>query len=89
MAKPALNAIRCNISLPADLVENVDKVCNELGCARSVYIAMALRAKLNSDAMLEKMPEMVTMMHDMMTMAKLMEDKKTSSASGETGGAGA
>ncbi len=89
MAKPALNAIRCNISLPADLVENVDKVCNELGCARSVYIAMALRAKLSSDAMLEKMPEMVTMMHEMMTMAKAMDDKKIASAMGDSGGAGA
>lgn len=89
MAKPALNAIRCNISLPADLVENVDKVCNELGCARSVYIAMALRAKLNSDAMLEKMPEMVTMMHEMMTMAKAMDDKKIGSDTGNSGGVGA
>lgn len=89
MAKPALNAIRCNISLPADLVESVDKLCNELGCARSVYIAMALRAKLNSDAMVEKMPEMVSMMHEMMTMAKAMDDKKIGSAMGETGGVGA
>lgn len=89
MAIQGQNAVRLNISLPAELVESVDKVCNDIGCARSVYIAIALRSKLNSDAMMEKMPEMVTMMHDMMTMAKLMEDKKSASATGETGGVGA
>lgn len=89
MAIQGQNAVRLNISLPAELVESVDKVCNDIGCARSVYIAIALRSKLNSDAMLEKMPEMVTMMHEMMTMAKAMDDKKFGSATGELGGVGA
>lgn len=89
MAIQGQNAVRLNISLPAELVESVDKVCNDIGCARSVYIAIALRSKLNSDAMMQKMPEMVTMMHEVMTMAKLMEDKKSASATGETGGVGA
>lgn len=81
MAIENQKAVRLNISLPSDLVESVDKVCHTIGCARSVYIAIALRSKLNSDAMMEKMPEMVTMMHDMMTIAKAMEDKKTASNS--------
>lgn len=89
MAIQGQKAVRLNISLPAELVESVDKVCNDIGCARSVYIAIALRSKLNSDVMMEKMPEMVTMLHDIMNMAKLMEDKKIASATGETGGVGA
>lgn len=76
MAIQGQKAVRLNISLPSDLVESVDKVCNEISCTRSAYIAIALRAKLNSDAMMEKMPEMVSMMHEMMQMAKLMDDKK-------------
>lgn len=81
MAKQGQNAIRLNISLPSDLVESVDKVCNEIGCARSVYIAIALRSKLNSDAMIDKMPEMVSMIHEMMQLAKQMDDKKSSASS--------
>lgn len=81
MAKQGQNAIRLNISLPSDLVESVDKVCNEIGCARSVYIAIALRSKLNSDAMIDKMPEMVSMIHEMMQLAKQMDDKKSAASS--------
>lgn len=89
MANKPANAVRCNISLPSELVAKVDAVCDELGCARSVYIAMALRAKLNSDAMFEQMPEMVSMMHDMMSMVKSIEDKKTADRSVGSGGVGA
>lgn len=89
MAVNNQNAVRLNISLPSELVENVDRVCNELGCARSVYIAMALRSKLNADAMMEKMPEMVTMMHEMMQMAKVMDENKTAGSSVGSGGVGA
>lgn len=85
----AVNAIRCNISLPSELLEKIDSACEELGCARSVYIAMAVRAKLNSDAMMEKMPEMVSMMHEMMTIAKVMEDKKSADSLVGSGGVGA
>lgn len=85
MANKPANAIRCNISLPSELVAKVDQVCEELGCARSVYIAMALRAKLNSDAMFEQMPEMVSMMHDMMQMAKQAEALKTADGSDGSG----
>lgn len=76
MANKPANSIRCNISLPSDLVAKVDQVCEELGCARSVYIAMALRSKLNSDAMIEQMPEMVSMMHDIVQFAKQAEALK-------------
>lgn len=85
----AVNAIRCNISLPSELLEKIDKACEELGCARSVYIAMAVRAKLNSDAMFEQMPELVSMMHDMMQMAKKAEALKTADGSDGSGGVGA
>lgn len=89
MAIQCQNAVRLNISLPSDLVESVDKVCNEIGCARSVYIAIALRSKLNSDAMMDQMPEMVSMMHEIMTMAKLMDDNKSAAGSDGSGGVGA
>ena len=85
----AVNAIRCNISLPSELLEKIDNACEELGCARSVYIAMAVRAKLNSNAMFEQMPEMVSMMHDMMQMAKKAESLKTADGSDGSGGVGA
>lgn len=89
MAIQGQNAVRLNISLPSDLVESVDKVCNVIGCARSVYISIALRTKLNSDAMMENMPEMVSMMHEMMTMAKLMDDNKSADGSDGSVGVGA
>lgn len=82
MAIQNQNAVRLNISLPSELVESVDKACKEIGCARSVYIAIALRSKLNSDAMMEKMPEMVAMMHEMMSMATLMDERKSADGSG-------
>jgi metal-responsive CopG/Arc/MetJ family transcriptional regulator len=85
----AVNAIRCNISLPSELLEKIDKACEELGCARSVYIGMAVRAKLNSDAMFEQMPEMVSMMHDIMQMAKKAEALKAAGGSEGSGGGGA
>lgn len=82
----AVNAIRVNVSLPSELLEKIDKACEELGCARSVYIGMAVRSKLNSDAMFEQMPEMVSMMHDMMQMAKKAESMKTADGSDGSGG---
>lgn len=82
MAIQNQNVVRLNISLPSELVESVDKACKEIGCARSVYIAIALRSKLNSDAMMEKMPEMVAMMHEMMSMATLMDERKLADGSG-------
>lgn len=89
MAIQNKNAVRLNISLPSELVESVDKVCKEIGCARSVYIAIALRSKLNSDAMMEKMPEMVSMMHEMMSMATLMDERKSADGSDGSGCGGA
>lgn len=81
MAIQNKNAVRLNISLPSELVESVDKVCKEIGCARSVYIAIALRSKLNSDAVMEKMPEMVSMMHEMMSMATVIDERKSADGS--------
>lgn len=81
----SVNVIRCNISLTSELLEKIDKACEELGCPRSVYIAMAVKAKLNSDAMMERMPEMMSMIHEMVSMVKRIEDKKDDDGSDGSG----
>lgn len=75
MAHNANKAIRLNISIRPDLLEKLDSACDSIGASRSAYIALAIQAKLASDAMLEKVPEFVTSLATIAEMAKLAEHK--------------
>lgn len=81
MAHNENKAIRLNISIRPDLLEKLDFACDSIGASRSAYIALAIQAKLASDAMMEKAPEFVSSLATIVEMAKLAEQKKADETS--------
>lgn len=67
---------RLNINLSKDMLDKLNAVCEELGCPRSSYIAMALKQKFQSDEVMSKFPEMMSSMSEMIALAKSMKDNE-------------
>lgn len=58
MAKGEKRRDRLNISLNENIIAELDRRCAETGCPRSVYIAMALKAKWQQEDQIKQMPMM-------------------------------
>ena len=67
---------RLNINLSKDMLVKLNAFCAELGCPRSSYIAMALTQKFQSDEVMNKFPEMMSSMSEMIALAKSTKDKE-------------
>lgn len=67
---------RLNINLSKDMLDKLNAVCEELGCPRSSYIAMALKQKFQIDEVMSKFPEMMSSMSEMIALAKSMKDNE-------------
>lgn len=51
--------MRINITLNDELLKEVDAMASKLNVSRSAYIAFALSQKLQSDKLIETMPQMM------------------------------
>lgn len=51
--------MRINITLNDELLKEVDTMATKLNVSRSAYIAFALSQKLQSDKLIETMPQMM------------------------------
>lgn len=78
--------MRLGINLPDELVEQIDERAKALYISRSAYIATALSQKLQSDKMMDNMPELMQTMKEAFRISKqkslpvgsdeVLEDKK-------------
>lgn len=51
--------MRINITMDEELVKKVDEIANKMYVSRSAYIAFAVSQKMQSDKMLDNMPELL------------------------------
>lgn len=72
--------MRLGINLPDELVAQIDERAKALYISRSAYIATALSQKLQSDKMLDNMPELMQTMKEAVRISK---QKSLSSGSDE------
>ena len=70
---------KLNISLPTPLVDRLRSACHETGATISGYVGAAIRAKLNADAALEKTPDLVELMKELVELARRAEIQRESS----------
>lgn len=68
--------MRLGINLPDELVAQIDERAKALYISRSAYIATALSQKLQSDIMMDNMPELMKTMKE----AVMIEKQKSLSA---------
>lgn len=68
--------MRLGINLPDELVAQIDERAKALYISRSAYIATALSQKLQSDKMMDNMPELMKTMKE----AVMIEKQKSLSA---------
>lgn len=68
--------MRLGINLPDELVAQIDERAKALYISRSAYIATALSQKLQSDKMMDNMPELMKTMKE----AVMIEKQKSFSA---------
>ncbi len=54
--------MRLGINVPEELVKQIDERANKMFISRSAYITMALSQKLQNDAILDNVPEMLEIM---------------------------
>lgn len=62
--------MRLGINLPDELVAQIDERAKSLYISRSAYIATALSQKLQSDKMLDNMPELMQTMKEAVRISK-------------------
>lgn len=75
MAEDKRKAVRVNITMPAETLEEMDREIEALGMTRSTYISMAVRSRLNSDKMIRDMPGLMTQAAEMVSMMKMLDQK--------------
>lgn len=75
MAEEKMNAQRVSITLPPDVIKQIDAECDALGIARSTYILLAVQSKLRSDTMMRDMPGMMVQAAEMMKFMKEMDSR--------------
>lgn len=56
---------RYNISLPDDVVAAADRKAKESGLSRSSFIASAIQFKIQYDAIVGQLPEMMSFLRDL------------------------
>lgn len=52
-------AKRVTITVPADLIDNLDAAANAMNLTRSAYIAVAVTQKIQQDEMMKNLPYLV------------------------------
>lgn len=62
--------MRININLSEELLKQIDERAKALYISRSAYIATALSQKLQSDKMLDNMPELMQIMKEAVFISK-------------------
>lgn len=75
MAEEKMNVQRVSITLPPDVIKQIDVECDALGIARSTYILLAVQSKLRSDTMMRDMPGMMVQAAEMMKFMKEMDSR--------------
>lgn len=65
--------MRININMPDDLVKKVDERAKQMFVSRSAYISMAMSQKVQSDDLLDVLPEMRSKLNQL---AESLQDKK-------------
>ena len=75
MAEEKMNAQRVSITLPPEVIKQIDTECEALGIARSTYILLAVQSKLRSDVMMRDMPGMMVQAAEMMKFMKDMDSR--------------
>lgn len=65
--------MRININVPDDLVKKVDEKAKQMFVSRSAYISMAMSQKVQSDDLLDVLPEMRAKLNQL---AESLQDKK-------------
>lgn len=75
MAEEKMNAQRVSITLPPEVIKQIDAECEALGIARSTYILLAVQSKLRSDTMMRDMPGMMVQAAEMMKFMKEMDSR--------------
>lgn len=75
MAEEKMNAQRVSITLPPEVIKQIDSECDALGIARSTYILLAVQSKLRSDTMMRDMPGMMVQAAEMMKFMKEMDSR--------------
>lgn len=75
MAEEKMNAQRVSITLPPDVIKEIDLECEALGIFRSTYILLAVQAKLKSDRMTKDMPAMMIQAAEMMKFMKELDSR--------------
>lgn len=68
-------AVRVNITMPAEIVDQMDEEIAHLGMTRSTYISMAVRSRLNSEKMIRDMPGIMAQASEMVAMLRTLEGK--------------
>ena len=82
MSDDRKKAVRVNITMPAETLEELDNEILALGMTRSTYICMAVRSRLNSDKMLRDMPGLVSKVSEMVKVVNYLETKDFPSSKG-------
>ena len=54
--RPTKNIVRVNVSIPVDILNDIDNFCAVYGLNRSAFLSLASREKLASYSMIEQMP---------------------------------
>ena len=75
MAEEKMKAQRVSITLPPEVIKQIDAECDALGIARSTYILLAVQSKLRSDTMMRDMPGMMVQAAEMMKFMKEMDSR--------------
>ena len=70
-----MNAQRVSITLPPEVIKQIDTECESLGIARSTYILLAVQSKLRSDVMMRDMPGMMVQAAEMLKFMKDMDSR--------------
>lgn len=77
--------MRLGINLPDELVKQIDERAKALFISRSAYIATALSQKLQSDKVMDNMPELMQTMREAVAIEKARQSDSVSIVSGDVG----
>ena len=69
--------MRININMDEELVKKIDEIASKMYVSRSAYIAFAVSQKIQSDKMLDNMPELVQTMKSAVELEKAKSDIAT------------
>lgn len=69
--------MRININMDEELVKKIDEIASKMYVSRSAYIAFAVSQKIQSDKMLDNMPELVQTMKTAVELEKAKSDIAT------------